>query len=406
MDAAPATHYIDCRSGVDTHRRKPVGDSEPTILYVNCCPASGMGRVRLAGIRRYAAARKWRVETLPNGVCTPAALRDALARFRPVGCVAECWSRETALRPAHFGRVPVVYFDPPNRPGWRNARGIVCNEAAVAQMAFRELSAGQPQSFAVLSFFKGARWERERINVFRECCRKAGFDCPVTYFEVNSYAELPERAKLLAPWAAALPPHCAVFAVNDFCALGAARAMLAAGRSFPRTVTLCGADGVATAPRDRDLAGTISTIKLDFEHSGYLAAKAIGENVANATFPPLLVDRRKSTRGYGRREPSILKAMEMIRREACDGLTVAELASRFRGTRRLFEIRFREAAGHTALDEILNVRMERAMDLLARSDMTIAAVAHFCGFKTEWEFWDLFRRRTGMPPLRFRNGRK
>lgn len=96
----------------------------------------------------------------------------------------------------------------------------------------------------------------------------------------------------------------------------------------------------------------------------------------------------------------------MIRREACEGLTVAELAARFPGTRRLFDMRFREAAGHSALDEILNIRMERAMELLAHTDMPIAAVAQFSGFKTELEFWKLFRKRTGMPPLRFRHGRR
>ena len=123
-------------------------------------------------------------------------------------------------------------------------------------------------------------------------------------------------------------------------------------------------------------------------------------------FPPLIVERRKSTRGHGRSEPRILEAMEMIRREACDGLTVAVLASRFHGTRRLFDMRFREAAGHSALDEILNVRLERAMELLAHTDLPIVSVAHFSGFNTELEFWKLFRKRTGMPPLRFRNERR
>jgi len=182
------------------------GDQEPAVLYVDCVPSSNMVRVRLAGIRRYAEARNWRVETLKHDVCTPAALREALARLRPIGCVAECWCQETALRPALFGRTPVVYFSPPDRTGWRNARGVMCDEAKVAQMAFKELSAGQPQSFAALSFFKDERWSRERIDAFRECCRKAGFDCPVSYFEVGSYEELPSRVGELVPWAAGRAP--------------------------------------------------------------------------------------------------------------------------------------------------------------------------------------------------------
>lgn len=392
----------------------------PTILYVDCVPWSGMGRVRLAGIRRYAATRGWRVETLGHGNCPPETLRKALAELRPIGCVAECWDPRTALRPALFGRVPVVYFSPPSRPGWHNAHGVVCNEAAVAQMAFRELSDGHPDSFAVLSFWRRERWAQERIDAFRECCRKAGVSCQVTYFKGGDYHEMSAWVGGLVPWAAALPPHCAVFAVNDFCAIGAAKALEAAGRSFPRSVTLIGADGIESDVEIKELVDTISTVRLDFELAGYLAARRLSELAAPsfapkahtsfgdnvAIFPPLMVDRRKSTRGYGRREPRILEAMDMIRREASDGLTVAKLASRFPGTRRLFEVRFREAAGHSALDEILNVRMARAIELLTNTDMPIEAVANFSGFKTKWEFWHFFRKRTGVPPTRFRKDRR
>ena len=385
----------------------------PTILYVDCVPWSGMGRVRLAGIRRYAATRGWRVETLGHGSCPPKTLRKALAELRPIGCVAECWDPRTALRPALFGRVPVVYFSPPSRSGWQNAHGVVCNEAAVAQMAFRELSDGQPESYAVLSFWRRERWAQERIDAFRECCRKAGVSCQVTYFKGGDYHEMAAWVGGLVPWAAALPPHCAVFAVNDFCAIGAAKALEAAGRSFPRSVTLIGADGIESDVEIKELVDTISTVRLDFELAGYLAAKMIGEMISrrgaetqSLEFPPLMVDRRKSTRGYGRREPRILEAMDMIRREASDGLTVAKLASRFPGTRRLFEVRFREAAGHSALDEILNVRMARAIELLTNTEMPIEAVANFSGFKTKWEFWHFFRKRTGVPPTRFRKDRR
>jgi transcriptional regulator GlxA family with amidase domain len=69
-------------------------------------------------------------------------------------------------------------------------------------------------------------------------------------------------------------------------------------------------------------------------------------------------------------------------------------------------MRFREAAGHSALDEILNVRLARAMELLVHTDIPIASVAHFSGFNTELEFWKLFSKRTGMPPLRFRDARR
>ena len=403
-----------------------------TILYVDCSPNSGIDRRRLDGMRRYAATRKWRVETLEHRNCSPVALREALAQLRPIGCAAECWCPETAQRPALFGRVPVVYFSPPDRPGWRDACGVSCDEAAVAKMAFGELSSTNPPSYAVVSFSPERCWARERAEAFLECCRNAGVDCRAFRFPLKAADDFPDCVNRMVPWAASLPQRCAVFAVNDLCAIATAEALAEARRSFPRTVTLVGADGDDPPSWNRETAEAISSVRLDHEQAGYLAAKALGAFAANEepsgcaatlhccaaahslppsatpalVFPPLLVDRRKSTRGYGRREPRILEAMEMIRREACDGLTVAKLVRRFSGTRRLFDMRFREAAGHSALDEILNVRMARAMELLANTDMPISAIAHFSGFKTEWDFWKRFSKRVGMPPLRFRSARR
>ena len=386
----------------------------PTILYVDCQMDIGIELRRLEGLRRYAAAHKWHVETLEHDNCTPDTLREALARLRPVGCAAECWRPGISLPPALFGRVPVVYFGRQDGPGWRNALSVECDDASVARLAFKELSATNPPAYAIATHNVREHWAYERINAFCECCQKAGFDCPVAHFPIETDEEKAAQPGLMASWATALPKRCAVFTVNDFCAQNVAMALAEAGRPFPRTVTLVGADGAETLTWNRELVETISTIRLDFELAGFLAAKMIGKIAdgarvplgATATFPPLMVSRRKSTRGYGRREQHILEAMKTIRREACDGLTVAKLAAHFPGTRRLFDMRFREAVGHSALDEILNVRLERAMDLLAHSDMPIEAVAHFSGFKTEWEFWKIFKKRTGKPPLQFRNARK
>ena len=408
---------VDGKTGhaIDNHGSIGHGARTPVILYVDCNFVSGIDRKRMDGLRRYAAARKWRVDTLEHKDCSPAALREALAKYRPIGCAAECCYPDTLLRPSLFGGVPVVYFDPPDRPAWRGARAVSCDEAAVAKMAFRELSSTSPPAYAVVSHWKTDRWVRERIDAFRDCCRNVGADCAVSYFPYKCDAEFDDCVERMVPWVSALPLRCAVFAVNDQCAIAVAKAMALAGRSFPRTMTLVGADGVWQPPWFEKLAETISSVRLDFELAGFRAARLLAERAKRgmtaaspsaSIFPPLMVDRRKSTRGYGRREPRILEAMEMIRREACDGLTVAKLAQRFPGTRRLFEIRFREAAGHTALDEIINVRLDKAMELLAHTDMPVTAIAHFCGFNTRLDFWKVFRSRTGMSPLHFRNGRK
>ena len=94
--------------------------------------------------------------------------------------------------------------------------------------------------------------------------------------------------------------------------------------------------------------------------------------------------------------------MELIRREACSGLTAREAMKGIRGSRRLFEMRFREAMGHSVLDEILNVRLEHVCHLLSKTGISIGAIAAFSGFKSDIALSKLFRRRFGLSLLAWR----
>jgi LacI family transcriptional regulator len=232
-----------------------------------------------------------------------------------------------------------------------------------------------------------------------------------------------------------LPRNCAIFAVNDDVAAEiVAAARHAAHLSIPRDLTLLGVDNlVAVCEASRP---SITSIQLDHERAGFLAARMLGDNISHKgtetqrnmnsqhprvnsiqggslcgsvalcdkhfTVGPLMAVRRESTRGHGRRDPAILAAVEDIRRKACDGLTVAALVARFPGSRRLFDMRFREAMGHSALDEILQVRMEQVMGLLSRPDIPIDAIADFCGFGCRYELRKLFHARYGVSMSQWR----
>ena len=81
-------------------------------------------------------------------------------------------------------------------------------------------------------------------------------------------------------------------------------------------------------------------------------------------------------------------------KDPVDGLTVAGLAKRLPGSRRLLDLRFREAMGHSVHDEIQQVRLERVFDLLQRPDMPIGAIADFSGFALH-QLDRVFRARFG-----------
>lgn len=370
------------------------------ILYVNFneCAAAGLFRRRLDGIRRYAAARGIEVATLGRNDCAEEEVPEALARLRPLGCAVE----PPFLRPGFFRRFPSVYFDVPRMPKWRGVKASVrCDEAAVAEAAFRELSAGMPPVFAVVSrWMYFCTWAAERVAAFRDCCRKAGKDCLV--FDVRRDETEEEFSRRLESWVVALPRRCAVFAVNDAIAVDVSRVFRAAHRSMPHDATLIGVN--ASDPKDGAASAEISSVRIDFELSGYLAARALlarcaaGEprarrEAAPASFGPLLVERRKSTRGHRRGKPFVLEAVDMIRREACEGLAAADVIRRSGVTKSLFTLRFREAMGHSVRAEIEQVRLARVLTLLAETDTPLGVVADMCGFGSEVELRQIFRKR-------------
>lgn len=366
-----------------------VKDAKKLILYVNFneASASGMFRRRLDGIRRYAQALGIEVATLGRNDCGIEEVSSSLARLRPAGCIVE----PPFLHPRFFRKFPTVFFDVPHMPKWRGvSAGVRCDEAAVAEAAYRELAAGVPPVFAVVSrwmFFH--TWPAERIDAFLECCRKDGRECLVLDGK-RGESEEAFRTRLGA-WVTTLPRRCAIFAVNDSIAVDVDNALRAAHRSMPHDATLVGAN--AADPSDSAARNGISSVTIDFELSGYLAAKALLEGGGGEIFGPLLVERRKSTRGRGRRAAFVMEAVDMIRREACDGLTAANVIKRSGVTKSLFTLRFREAMGHSVRAEIEQVRLARVLTLLAETDTPLGVVADMCGFGSEVELRQIFRKR-------------
>ena len=79
----------------------------------------------------------------------------------------------------------------------------------------------------------------------------------------------------------------------------------------------------------------------------------------------------------------MLAACELIRQKACEGLKARDVAATFRCGRRMAEIRFRAALGHSILDEIRSVRRTRAeMALSPFRTQLRDEVAALCGYSS------------------------
>ena len=369
----------------------------PLVLYLHMIDSDSCQHAKLAGIRRYAAARGWHVEALTRRQSRTAMIPGVLAHRHPLGCIVEGAGRWDDLPPELFGETPVVYIDVVNGPCGECPR-ILLDPDLVARAALRELSSGLPSAYAAVGFVRPHEWSALRLRAFQTLVEASGKECHVlTARQGEGVASYIRR---IHAWVKTLPRGCAVFAVQGPTARNVVAAARAAGLAFPGDLTLLCTIGMekGSVPPPEG----ISLIQFDFERVGFLAARMLDEWMHGRRAPrsvermgPLFTVRKESTRGRGRLAPRILEAVEMIRCEACDGLTARDLAARFPGSRRLFDMRFREAMGHSVLDEILHVRMEKAFTLLAQTDTAIGAIPGLCGFGCDSTLDVLFRKRCG-----------
>jgi len=368
-----------------------------SILYLDWLVNDRIQQMKLAGIRRYAQTRGWSVQALSEHESRPSKLRRVLKTLRPDGCIVECSAAHKDLVPALFGKTPVVYLDCPRSLFGGGIPRVLHDGKATTRAAFRELASNRPDAYGVVGFKWKRYWSRLRERAFRKLCEESGKRCLVFPWRPE---ERSGRVRRLAKWVAELPKRSAVFAVNDEMSLEVLDACRLSGRRVPSDMTVLGVDNIesvceSSAPR-------LSSIQIDFELAGYHAAKLLDDRIrlgsraaVGADYGPMMTVRRESTRGFGRREPRILAAVELIRREACEGLTAADVVRRIGGSRRLVDLRFRETLGHSILDEIQNVRLGKVCFLLARTETPIGAIASLCGYRTDIALRKLFRQRMG-----------
>ena len=153
---------------------------------------------------------------------------------------------------------------------------------------------------------------------------------------------------------------------------------------------------------------SLSSIVVDWEKAGYIAASALQARMTGATLPrslsygPLKVISRGSTDRLQVADPLVVKILETIRINHGQNLRVNDIARMLKVPVRTAQLRFRNAVGHTIIDEIKSVRMRFVCDLLTGTDLTIAEIARRCGFENSTYLTQAFRQEFGMTMTQWR----
>jgi AraC-like DNA-binding protein len=104
-------------------------------------------------------------------------------------------------------------------------------------------------------------------------------------------------------------------------------------------------------------------------------------------------------------DPVLAPAMAQMHSAPGRKWTVAELAASVAVSRSLLDERFRTVLGRSPIRYLTDWRMHLADELLASTDLGVAAVARRVGYDSEEAFSRAFKRRYGCPPSAWRTTR-
>ena len=342
---------------------------------------------KFAGARRFSNTVGWKITRVkvPRHGRT---IDRILMRHKPDGCIVNATRLLGAIPPRSFGRTPVVYLDT-DAARFRLDETVVAHDSiGTGRLAAQELLKLKLRRYYYAPYRQKAFWSDLRQRGFRDLLADAGREAATLDISSAACDDLRQSG---------------IFTANDEVATVLLARLKTLGLRVPDDVAVISADDTDDS-EERD----ITSIRIDFERSGYLSAQALAGLIKQRPQPTRIhfgdvcIRHRGSTHHFSRCVTKIPAAIALIREHAKTGLTVADVVGLLGCSRRKAELDFKTATGKSILEEIQNVRLEHACTLLTQGIQSISSIVDFCGYKTPQAMRKAFRLYTGMSMFEWR----
>jgi len=305
-----------------------------------------------------------------------------------------------------LGKIPVI-----DLCAGRMLPGVRCvetNDSSISRLAAEHLLERRFRQFGYYSDsrFNWARWRGEH---FMKLIAEQGYACSFYEDAKNRKTRSNSDTQLtqLITWVHSLPKPAGVMACHDFAGWQLLEACGRARIAVPDEVAVIGVDNDELLCELAD--PPLSSVVPDTFMAGYEAARLLdlwmaGKRPAgDLRIEPKGVVTRKSTDALAVADPIVSQAVRFIREHACDGIKVRDVMRQMPLSRAALDNEFKKLLGHTSHEEILRVQFQRVIELLIKSDLTLAEVAERTGFRHPQYFTHAFKQRYGMPPSDYRD---
>jgi LacI family transcriptional regulator len=367
--------------------------------------ALASGRDILCGISRFLHERDdWTIfhQTGPLGSMEPSSLNG----WSGDGIIARVTGPEV-LALVKSKNVPVV--DVLGNIGSTGFPSVICDDAAISNLAAEHFINLQFHHFAFLGI-KDKLWSSRRSIAFEQAVSKhpgASFSLLEISYDEKINVTWQAYLKRLQEWIAPLPKPLALMVCCDQMGADVLQVCRSLDLAVPGEVSVVGVDN------DISFCGvcvpTLSSVMANHEEVGYRAAVILDQMITGAsktseTFEvnPVGLQIRNSSDATASDDRNLIKAYQLIREKACKGLQVDEVAAYAGMSRSVLQRKFQKAYGHTVLDAIVMIRVERAKAMLENTDLTVDRIAKLSGFKNRAYLGYVLKKRTGQTATDFR----
>jgi LacI family transcriptional regulator len=381
------------------------GSGEPRRVALIVETAVAPRRRMLAGVARYIHEHEpWAIYLKPYGV--EKSLHHWLRAWNGDGIIAAMHEFEAGVV-KDFG-IPLVDVVGLHREA--NVPLVHANDEAVGRLGAEHLLERGFRNFGFVEY--PYTWSTGRRQGFERVIESNELSCAVHCLAYPSAGSggpefWEQQQQSLVGWIRSLPKPVGVMTSTDLMGQQFLEACQRAGVVVPEQVAVVGADNdelicnICFPP--------LSSVIINDDQRGYQAAAVLDQLMNGRPAPtrpvyiePSGVVSRASTDILAIDDQTLAAALRFVRDHACDAIGVEDVVHAVPLSRSVLERRFRKVVGRTINDEIVRVRLNRAVELLSATELELKVIAQKAGFGSPSYMGAVFREKLGRTPGSYR----
>jgi LacI family transcriptional regulator len=254
---------------------------------------------------------------------------------------------------------------------------------------------------------------KQRCSAFREAVEAEGHSCTMLHREPTQVGRRPAWVRIrerLASQLRELPKPLALFAHDDLHSVEVVEACLDAGLDVPKDVAVLGVGNLELPCECSQVP--LSSIEYDMEGVGYTAAGMLEQlmdggslDQSRVVLEPRRLVTRHSTSALAVDDPRLVAAIRYMQEHISEDIGIVGIAEGTGIPARTLQGLFKEVFRNGPARFLLQLRLDRACEMLLETDLTVQAIAEACGLSSLRNVNRCFNRELGISPREFRKSR-